>query len=378
MPIAMTRKERLTAVFEGRTPDRTPVKVWGAAPGPGNVGPSFEPVRELAAAKTDLVISRGSAFNVYCGIHGEKLVETHEEPTKSPEWINRVTVWHTPEGDLREVHIRSTCRRPGYVKEHLIKEPADIRRLLSMPFEPQPFDPKPYHEAVAELGDDGIVMFGTGHAMYALEHFIGSENFALWSTVAETEALMLEAIQTYHERLCNRLEEAAQHGITGIFGWVGPELCIPPLMSPAAFDKYVFPFDKAFIDRIHEIGGRAWVHCHGGMKLVIERFADMGVDVLNPIEPPPMGNVTMAEAFAMVGDRMGLEGNIETHDFMTGSRDELRTKIHAALEAGKGRRMILCPSSGYTENVGPSPREIENWLFYITEGIRYAEELAGP
>jgi uroporphyrinogen-III decarboxylase len=112
------------------------------------------------------------------------------------------------------------------------------------------------------------------------------------------------------------------------------------------------------------------------MSPVLRRFVEMGVDLLNPLEPPPMGDVTMAEAFAITGDRMGLEGNIETHDLMTGTPDLLRPKIHATLDAGRGRRLILCPSSGYLESVEPSKQEIENWLFYIEEGIRYAEEIA--
>lgn len=73
---------------------------------------------------------------------------------------------------------------------------------------------------------------------------------------------------------------------------------------------------------------------------------------------------------------MGLEGNIETHDFMTADPSELLAKVRATLEAGRGRRLILCPSSGYMENVEPTPREIQNWLTYIEEGVRHAEAMA--
>ena len=108
------------------------------------------------------------------------------------------------------------------------------------------------------------------------------------------------------------------------------------------------------------------------MRPVLERFVNMGVDVLNPIEPPPMGDVTLAEAFEVAGEEMGLEGGIQTHDLMTAPAPELTAKIHAAVDAGRGRRMILCPSSGYQESVVPSASEIENWLLYINEGVRYA------
>jgi len=105
-----------------------------------------------------------------------------------------------------------------------------------------------------------------------------------------------------------------------------------------------------------------------------ERFADMGVDVLNPIGPPPMGDMTLDEAFAAVGERMGLEGNIETHDLMVAPREEIGEKIHAALTAGAGRRFILCPCSGFDEDQAPSRRLLDNLSFYIEEGLRVAEE----
>ena len=357
------------AIFEGRVPDRSAVKVVYDE----KVPRVLEPVRDLALEKTDLMWRSGSAFNVYCGVRSAELIEVYDEPTDSPEWVEQVTVYDTPEGDLREVFTKSVSNKPGYEKEYLLKEPEDIRKLLSLPYEPYMFSTDAYREADTRMGDAGIVMFCLDHAMYALQRLIGSENFALWSVEAEEQ--MFEVMQMFASRIRDHASAAIDAGIRGVFGWLGPELCIPPLMSPAAFDKYVFGLDKPLIDLIHEAGGRVRVHCHGRMKAVLERFVEMGVDVLNPIEPPPMGDMTLGEAFGVVGERMGLEGNIETHDMMTCTKESLREKIHAALDAGRGRRFVLCPCSGYIDNLEPTPQDIENWLFYIDEGVRYAEQM---
>lgn len=371
----MTRRERLLTLFRGGIPDRPAVKVWGVgSKQEACLHPAFELVRDRAVDKTDLVRYASSPFNLYCGQHSEQLIESYTEPTPSPDWVHSIALYHTPGGDLRQIFRASTRQRPGYIEEYLLKEPDDIRKLLSLPYDPFPFSPDNYRQVEAELGDAGIAIFSLDHAMYGLQRLIGSENFALWSL--EAEDLLLEAMETFAQRLADHARAALEAGIRGVFGWVGPELCIPPLMPPAAFERYVFALDQPLIDLLHEAECRVWVHCHGRMRPVIQRFAAMGVDVLNPIEPPPMGDLTLDEAFALVGDQMGLEGNIETHDLMTASREELRAKIHAALEAGRNRRLILCPSSGYMENVEPSPQEIENWLFYIEEGVRYAEAMA--
>lgn len=371
---SMTRRERLNAIFEGRTPDRPAVKVWGADPRGSVSQAGFEQVRQRAVEKTDLMIDSGSVFHIYAGRHAECLIRQKEVPTTSPEWLQVITTYQTPQGELREVFQKSTCGKPGYEIEYLLKEPADIRKLLSLPYEPFPFDAKPYRDADACVGERGLAMFGLDHAMYALQRLIGSENFALWSLT--DDELLLEAMQVFAKRLHSHAQAAIDAGLgKAVFGWVGPELCIPPLMSPAAFDRYVAELDKPLIETIHNAGGRIWVHCHGKMRPVISRFVDMGVDVLNPIEPPPMGDVSMAEAFALVDDRMGLEGGVETHDLMTAPQSRIKEMVHAVIDSGRGRRLILCPSSGYTESVFPGANEIRNWLYFIDEGVRYAENL---
>ncbi|MCP4642311.1 MAG: hypothetical protein GY851_17835 [bacterium] len=372
--MAMTRRERLMAVFSGDGPDRPPVKLWNVCPGQALLHPAYEPVRDAGVASTDLMVGGGMPFDLYCGRLRDDHFFTREQPTDSDEWVDIVTDVRTPEGDLRSVYRRSTCNKPGYEMEELLKEPGDIKKLMSLPYEPYPSDPAPFREQEAAMGDAGIVVFGLDHAMYGLQRQIGSENFALWS-ISDPDP-MLDAVAEFANRIEAHIHATVDTGLRPVFGWVGPELCIPPLMGPADFDRYVGAFDKPLIDLIHEEGCYVWVHSHGKMGPVLERFADMGVDVLNPIEPPPMGDLTLPEAFERVGGRMGLEGNIETHDIMTSPPDELRSQIREALEAGKGRRFILCPSSGYMEDPEPTERFIENLMVYVQDGVRMAESMA--
>ncbi len=67
------------------------------------------------------------------------------------------------------------------------------------------------------------------------------------------------------------------------------------------------------------------------MDLVLERFADEGIDCLNPMEPPPMGNVTMAEARRRLGDRMTLEGGIEVGDMELKSPAQVEAMVTEAI-----------------------------------------------
>ena len=346
------------------------MKLWGAAQERQPLNPAFEPVRRAALEKTDLFVGAASPFDLSYGTRSGEVVREEQRPTASPDWVDRVSTIAVPGGRLQSVYRASTRGFPGRRIEHLLKEPADISRLLSIPWEPFPFDPEPFHSRQREIGASGVVSYSLDHPMYGLQRLVGSTNFALWSV--DFDGIILEAIAEYARRVREEAMRVLASGLAPVFSWVGPELCIPPLMSPEAFDRYVAAFDGPLIDLIHDGGGLVWVHCHGKMRPVLQRFVKMGVDVLNPVEPPPMGDVTLDEAFAVVGDAMALEGNIETHDLMTAAPELLVDKIRCALDSGRGRRHILCPSSGYAENPEPTERLIGNLLLYIDEGVRYA------
>jgi hypothetical protein len=385
----MTNRERLTKIFQGKLPDRPAVKLWGVRPNQKLLHPAYEPVYRLAMECTDLVITEGSPylgalesllfkdktmtpFDLHWGCAREEIVENTVVPTNLDEWDEVVTRVHTPEGTLRSIFTKSTVGKRGYQKEYLLKKPDDIKKIFAVPYQPFPFFADSFYYMEQVIGDRGLTMFGLHHAMYDLHRLIGSENFALWSI--ECRDLLLEAIEVFSQRIREHVVRVFEEGLQPIFAWGGPELCIPPLMSPNDFEDFVFRFDKPLINLIHERGGYVWVHCHGEMGPVLERFVEMGVDVLNPIEPPPMGDVTLADAFVRVGDRMGLEGNIEIDKLMTESPERIRNLIHEAIETGSGRRFILCPSSYFAESPDPQGRLIENLLIFIKEGVSCAKK----
>jgi len=367
----MTRRERLMAIFEGRIPDRPAVRVWGLDFYWDLIHPAFGPIREKAFAITDVITESKAPFDLFCGVHSLKLTKTWEEKTASSEWVDEITTIQTPKGVLRQVYQKSTLNKPGYHKEHFVKDAADVEKLLSLPYEAFPCTADDYLRDTAKMGDDGIVIQGIDNPAFGLHRLMGSETIAYLSV--DNRDLLMALAGRFARRVREHVNQVLATGIRPVFGWVGPEIAIPPLMSVNDFEEIVFQNDKNTIDVIHNAGCRLWVHCHGDMSPVLERFADMGVDVLNPIEPPPTGRITLEQAFARVGNRMGLEGNIEVHDVMTLSREALGKKIEEAVRAGAGKRYILGMCSGYMEDPFPTPRLIENLMFFVEEGVRLAE-----
>jgi hypothetical protein len=364
----MNGRERLTAIFEKRAVDRPSLKLWGLSPNLELMHPAYAQVRDLAMEVTDLMAGASSPSDTVLGTAGEKIIETFTVPGKDA-WEDITTIVHTPLGDLRGVYRSSRDGSPGYRLEHLVKQASDLEALLSVAYEPYPFSMGSYLQMDEEVGGRGICLYSLDNAIYALQRNLGPELFALMSI--ESPELLERAVSIYSSRIRIEAERVLDAGFKPVFGWVGPEICIPPLMSPASFERFVMKYDKPLCDLIHARGGHVWVHCHGRVSSLVDRFIHMGVDVLNPLEPPPMGDVNLSDLAARHGDAIGLEGNIETHDLWTASPDHMEELVVKAVADGSGSgRFILCPSAGFMEFPNPTARYIGNLMIYLNVGFR--------
>ncbi|GHT99466.1 hypothetical protein FACS1894142_7060 [Spirochaetia bacterium] len=364
----LSGRERLTRIFQGKEVDRPSLKLWGFYPEQKLLHPDYAPVCAKAEELTDWWLGGGSGFDIVFGCHRSDCVSV-ETKSVSELWEEVTTTWNTPRGVLREREMVSTIGGPGYTIEHAIKSPQDIEAILSIPYEPFPMDAKSYFQADAKAADRGIAAFGLDHPSYALQRLMGSELLAIFS-IDERE-LLHRIINVFAARVLDHAKKAIDAGVRGVFAWVGPELFIPPLMAPNDFEDFCFDYDKTLCDLIHNAGGYTWLHCHGKIAKFVDRFIDMGIDVLNPLEPPKNGDVDMMSLVGQFGNRMGWEGNIEIQEIIQASPERLVNLIRSCVAAGRtSGRFILCPSAGFMEYPFPESEYIRNLLIYLEEGNR--------
>ena len=81
------------------------------------------------------------------------------------------------------------------------------------------------------------------------------------------------------------------------------------LMSPSSWREMIAPGEQKEYDLIHEAGLDVWVHSCGDVRKIMPDLADMGVDVLNPIQPECMDIYKLKEQF---GHKMSFWGGIST------------------------------------------------------------------
>lgn len=58
-----------------------------------------------------------------------------------------------------------------------------------------------------------------------------------------------------------------------------------PLISKPMFGEFVAPYLKEMIDRIHSLGGKVLFHSCGAIASFIPELIQLGVDILDPIQP---------------------------------------------------------------------------------------------
>jgi uroporphyrinogen-III decarboxylase len=222
----------------------------------------------------------------------------------------------TPKGDLTSVVIEPVGQ-PALVTEHFIKDDADIDRYMSLPYVPKTYDTSAMQALAAQLAGRGLLSVGYGDAMYAAAALFDFNEFAIrcHTDIAPIRRLVDFTFERVYEDV--RGLAAACADLPALFYTAGPELCTPPMVSPAVFAELVTPYQEQLIAVIHAAGLPAAIHCHGRVRSVLPEILRTGADMLEPIEPPPQGDMALAELRAAVGDRLCLAGHIQDQEFHT-------------------------------------------------------------
>jgi uroporphyrinogen decarboxylase len=87
--------------------------------------------------------------------------------------------------------------------------------------------------------------------------------------------------------------------------------------SPRNFRKFDLPFIQQAARLCREAGVYSHLHVCGRSRKVVEMVAEESdVDIIEPLEEPPGGDVDIAEIKRRYGEKICLKGNINTFDFM--------------------------------------------------------------
>jgi len=352
----MNRRERLMRTLRGEPVDRPAVCFYEIDdynqrpddPDPYNIfnDPSWLPLLELARERSDRIVRQGVWFE---DAPRDPLAElTRVERTE--EGRSRVTRTTIRAGSRT---LTSRSRRNADVdtvweEEHLLKDADDLRGYLDLPV--RPFGGRPdvarFLAAEKAVGDSGIVMIDTGDPICTAAALF---DMGTYTVIAMTEPGLFTALLDRIASWCLPATEAVAKALPGrLWRICGSEYASPPYLPPSMYHDYVVRYDKSMVQSIQRYGGYARIHSHGRLREILDGIAQTGCDGLDPIEPPPQGDVELAYVRERYGKQMVLFANIEVSDIENLPNEQFAAKVDTALRegtSGTGRGFVLMPSA---------------------------------
>lgn len=394
--IQLTSRERVRRTIAGEPVDRVPIWApidWNPLhpdiePDSWKAQPYAQEVIQATAKYCDILIhigipekvSQGDSQRnarlqaVYGGFFDRRFFlsppELIDEMVEATEDSGTITTYiiHAPKGDLQSrVKVEADVDTLWDI-EPLIKEVADVEKLLSVPYRFEEPDLEFYFSQAERLGERGTPVCFVTSPMVMISHLMHFQTFFEW--IAMERPLIDRLLNTIYGRVAERLQYVLEHGVGPVFRFGGSEQATPPMMSKRLFDQFILQYERPLWQMVHKAEKTAWVHCHGKVNTVIDDFVEGGVQMLDPVEPPPQGDIDIAEAKqrAAAGP-MTLIGNIQYSDLCQRSTQEIEALVERAICEGGRKHFILGPTEFPISALDGRLRD--NLLCYIEAGVKY-------
>ena len=364
----MTSRERLLRLFGNQEIDRIPI--WLLFPfhplgcyTDVYKNPCYAQILPYIEKYCDTFDRRGYPAGHFCFNGNPEIIQ--ENITEN---INGVQT-EVRQIRYRNLKLRNYAETSASGKRilHFIDDPAMLKEIAAIPYTfPEPDFSNIIRER-DELGDRGLLMMDLGDPLVPLYNLVSAETFAIWS-LTDYEA-MLEFTEIMYRRNLAMYRACLEKNIGDVFFIVGTEFAGPPLVAPEKFNELSVRFVKGIVDLIRSYGKYSIIHYHGNLFHILPGMKEINPDGLHTIEAPPIGNCTLKQARAALGN-MVLIGNIQYDELRSQTPEGIDALVRDAVdEAGSGR-FILSPTAGPYEEV-ITEHQVRNYIAFIESGIKY-------
>lgn len=335
----MNSKERVFAAIEGKPTDCVPVTPYN-----GNfciniagfeVSECYTNGRKLAEAMIKAQ-----------EITGQDVVISQSDQYYITEAMGVKTTYH--KGALPDV-----VSRP-------VENIEDISKLK--PADPSQGRMGVYIEAIERMkqhykGEVAVRASGAGCFPLA-SHVMGMDGFMLALAYAEMgegdyEKYLFDLLGLLYESHYRYVEACVKAGADIV--QCADSLASLDVISPKMYEKYAFPYEKKFFDRIDKLKGdydfHTLLHICGDNTLIIDKMADTGADIIEFDY-----KVKMSYVKEKVGDRVCLMGNLNPCGaLLEGTKEDVIKEAKQAIADGS-KNGRFCLGSGCEVAAG-SPLE---------------------
>jgi hypothetical protein len=309
--------------------------------------PSWKPLIELTCEKTDRIVMR----DISCIVSPSEPLDDCATIESWYDSLGRLFTRTTVRAGTST--LKSLTRRDREVNtiwtvEPLLKNVDDLKAFLEIPLSSSvgKCDVSGIIQAEEALVNTGIVMIDTTDPLCEAAQLFDMANYTV---IALTETRLFHQLLERYARVLYARTEVVAKALPGrLWRIYGPEYASTPYLPPRLFKELVVDYDKPMVRTIQRWGGFARLHSHGNLKKILDYIVMTGCVGLDPIEPPPQGDVELEYVRKRYGKQLVLFGNLEASDIENLPTTEFRKKVQKALHQGtmgEGRGFVLMPSA---------------------------------
>jgi uroporphyrinogen decarboxylase len=356
----MTPRQRVKAAMRREVPDRVPkfadfspglydtfVKETGVAPPPRSPW-SVWSARPIITYEEDIGLSDPAEYFGY-DVRVVEFGETRREydfsaflPPDLPAERTRVDEWGIAWVRGSEHHFESMTHPLAGVESTV-----DLERY------PWPDVTMPYRREIARQRIQQVQ--AKGYAAMGWAPFVGGTFFEMAWRLRGLDTFMMDLVTNQEFAAC-LLDKVGELSVSNccFLAECGVDVLLTSddvgmqdrmLISPAMWRQWLKPRYAELIARVKEVNPKVLIfyHSDGYVEPIIPELIEIGVEILNPVQPECMDPVKLKEQF---GDRLAFWGTVGTQTtFPQGSPSEIKALVKAHIETiGREGGLLIAPT----------------------------------
>ena len=288
--MCMTLRERLLTTLRGGASDRIPWNIYAW------LAPDTEAARTLHRKGLGFMATRRIFRPLYDGV---TVTEERKSIGGQPHFYTRI---ETPVGVLTEEAVLEPNYGSRWIRKFFIAGLEDYAAAEYF-FRHTRFEPDfaPWHQADAEMGDGGIVVgeIMPIPIMTLMVSWMGVERMVegIYDHPERFEAL-IDALNQHYDRHIQLAAESPAEIV-----WFGDNVT-GTVISPKLFARYCAPTYARAVPVLQSAGKIPIAHYDGSNRPLVHCLAQTDLPVIEAFTPPPMGDLSVAEAKAAWPDKV--------------------------------------------------------------------------
>ena len=360
----MNSRQRVVTVLDHRPADRVPVdflavpeiwrvleKAFGLERTPLDDGQFFDPVWESILRRLE-VDCRVVSYDQFCAPPSRVLApgdtvewwDVQSRSTPSRMWRRRARDGSVAHDILGRRFVVRTNPSGSYEENVPVLASASLEEVKRHPWpDPGWWDFGRVGEVIADMNAAGQrhVRYRLGSVFEVAWQLRGLEQFMMDMAIdPDVPRYMMERLtELYVENLTQVLSRAGQ-AIDLVYFYDDVASNTGLLLSEEMWEDLIRPCHARLVEAARRFGKKVMYHSDGAMHGLLPRLIELGVDVLNPIQP----NVVDMEPERLkrdFGDRLAFHGGIDIIGVLPrGTPEEVRAEARRVISA-------LSPGGGY-------------------------------